>query len=1092
MTGESAMEPIVTDLICRFTPDFTVIFANKAFRARYAMGMAPGSVPHLPVGDRDVLAGLTPLEPSTTCRREYHAEDGASGWLEWIHHASFDSAGRPVRYQSIGKDVTELVRLETILTIQRDLAIALHGPYTVSESFDIVLQALMKIPPIDSGGIYTLDEKNDSIRLVSHRGLSEAFIDEVSEFKSGTSQYRIIMDGSPVYREYADLAGDATPLRRTEGIRAIGVIPVQHEGRVIAALNIASHESNLFPVSVRNAIETIVAQIGNILHEIRYREQIFIQERNLVSLFNSIDDCVFVLDAAGVIVEVNSAVLKTLGYAREELVGRDILLVHPPDRRDEARDVIASMLRKDASTCRIPLCEKDGTLVPVETVVAHGSWNGVPAIFGISRNLSDRMNLQRKLDQTNERYALALQGGNLGAWDWNIPTGDVVFDERWTAMLGYELDEIEPTLASWERLLHPDDRPQVEEALRDHLSGRTPIYQTVQRLRTKSGEWRWILDTGKVVEWDDAGAPLRAAGTHLDITERIESSLSLEFRERLEGVIMTLSTDFINLDSEEIDAGIDRSMRAIGTLLNADRAYVFLFSDDGSRMSNTHEWCAPGVVSQRDSLQDLVAGDFPWSIGRLRGWETVAVRDVHELPPEAAAERESFERQGIMSLVLVPIIHGDELMGFAGFDSVAEHRIWEREAISLIRTVGELIAVVLKRKRYEREIRESRAEAERANHAKSEFLANMSHEIRTPMNAVIGISKLLMEKNAGNLTAKQLEGLRLVYESGVRLLAIIDDLLDLSKVEAGKAVVRPVVFSLQGLVDEIVALTRTLVADKPVRVVNAIDGAADDIIADSDKVRQILVNLVGNAAKYTDSGEIRIAGAVRDGILECSVSDTGIGIEEGFLPHAFEPFTQADISPSKRYAGTGLGLALCKRYSDLMGGDISIASRPGAGTTVSFRIPVSRPGDHIVSSDGAATPVRGGAPVRDRPHILIIDDDASARATLRLMLEDAYEIEVASNGSEGVGRFFARRPDAVLLDIMMPEMNGFEVFDRIRSGTKGGPTVPILAVTARAMAHEIARILAHGFTECITKPVDNTLLHATLSRVLAKAPESAT
>lgn len=692
---------------------------------------------------------------------------------------------------------------------------------------------------------------------------------------------------------------------------------------------------------------------------------------------------------------------------------------------------------------------------------------------------------RKLLEQSRERLEMAILGGNLGTWDWNIPDGRVVFNARWGEMLGYSPDELEQNVATWEKLLNPEDRDAVVDALKEHLDGKTPLYQTMHRVRTKDGSWRWVLDTGKVVERAPDGRPLRAAGTHLDMTERTEAGLKLEFREQFEKIIMTLSTDFINLESDEIDRGITRALKAIGEFLKADRSYVFLFSDNGEIMSNTHEWCAEGISPQIGMLQNLPSDSLPWWVDRMRGWETILIRDIEELPPEAAAEKEILKAQDIKSLVAVPILHGDELIGFAGFDAVRDYRGWDRDGMNLLRTVGELIANVLKRARYEREIRSAREEAQRASRAKSEFLANMSHEIRTPMNAVIGISKLLQGRHSDNLSGKQREGLSLIHESGMRLMGIIDDILDLSRIETGQVRVNITRFSLRTFVAEMEALAKTLSEGKDLEIDFRLEAGDDTVSADHEKVRQMLTNLVDNAVKYTEKGSVKVTIRSDGKMLRCTVADTGIGIPDDYVPHLFEPFSQADLSTTKRFRGSGLGLAICKRYANLLGGSVSVESVLGAGTTVSFDVPLSAApasGIVILRKEPADAPAE-----QRRPVVLVIDDDESVRKSLRLMLEDDFDLVLAADGRAGIERANADRPDLVLLDIMMPGMNGFDVFTSIR-GNEHTSSIPVIAVTSRAMPYELQMVRSFGFDACITKPLDGEIL-VTLIRNTLHSPE---
>ncbi len=409
--------------------------------------------------------------------------------------------------------------IKNLLILQRDLALSLNESLTTKEAFEKILDTLIQIDPVDSGGIYEFDAGRQSLRLVAYRGFSPETAGRFETYTVDQVQYSIVIQGDVLYRE--NIPGNPLPedFRINDGIKALGVLPVLHKGEVVAALNVASHSADFFSEMVKAAVESVAAQMGSVIQNILYRETVYKNQENLISLFNTIDDMVFILDDTGKILKTNDSVTKKLGYSDDELRMKSVLDVHPPDRREEAAVVVGRMIRGEEKTCHIPLQTKNGRSVPVETNIATGLWSGRPAIFGITRDVSERRDLEGKLRETNERLELALRGGNLGTWDWNIVTGDVIFNERWAGMLGYTLDEIIPHVSTWEKLVHPDDLPEIMKVLDRHLAGLIPIYRTEHRLKTKDGSWKWVLDTGMVSRRSKDGAPLRAAGVHMDITE---------------------------------------------------------------------------------------------------------------------------------------------------------------------------------------------------------------------------------------------------------------------------------------------------------------------------------------------------------------------------------------------------------------------------------------------------------------------------------------------------------------------------------------------------------------------------------------------
>lgn len=359
---------------------------------------------------------------------------------------------------------------------------------------------------------------------------------------------------------------------------------------------------------------------------------------------------------------------------------------------------------------------------------------------------------------------------------------------------------------------------------------------------------------------------------------------------------------------------------------------------------------------------------------------------------------------------------------------------------------------------------------------KNEFISNLSHELRTPMNAILGITNVTLNRNSENLTDRQKEGLEMVLSSGQRLLVLINDLLDLSKIEAGKMVIEYEPVEMKELVAELDRFTRALLGDKELSFTIALAPEIPAIIeTDSHRIIQIITNLLSNAVKYTDSGYISLSIALRENMIEVTCTDTGIGIDRNLLPLIFERFRQADGSTSRKYGGTGLGLALSKELAHLLGGTLYAESTLGEGTRVTFSFPLRIPeeaGDnlslhHIVEKDST----RHSKDTEYR--LLIVDDEESGRDTLTMILEPHYSLIYARDGEQAVEQCTTQNPDLVLMDIMMPRMSGYQAFTKIREKNS---TIPIIAVTAKAMKGEKETILAYGFNGYIAKPVDESLL----------------
>jgi signal transduction histidine kinase/ActR/RegA family two-component response regulator len=445
---------------------------------------------------------------------------------------------------------------------------------------------------------------------------------------------------------------------------------------------------------------------------------------------------------------------------------------------------------------------------------------------------------------------------------------------------------------------------------------------------------------------------------------------------------------------------------------------------------------------------------------------------------------------GFRALLLAPLMRGDEIIGML----VVRRRTpgsFPQNIVDLMKTFAAQSVLAIQNARLFHKVDEKSHELEIASRHKSEFLANVSHELRTPLNAIIGLTELLCDNAARFGTEKAHEPLRRVLRAGRHLLNLINDVLDLSKIEAGRMDLTLESVAIGPVIEEVLGTARQLAEQNN----NALEldwpDGIGSVHADNMRLRQILLNLLSNACKFTKGGvvQLRIARAEESGRhwVDFAIADSGIGMTEEQLGRLFQEFSQADASTTRQYGGSGLGLVISRRLCRLMGGDITATSTPGEGSTFTVRLPTEdAPPLSVTETTPAVTSLAASQSCRGT--VLVIDDDPTARDLMTTYLTDkGFAVETAASGVDGLRRARELRPAAIILDILMPDIDGWTVL----AALKGEPELADIPVVIVTIVDEQRRSIALGAAGYLTKPIDRERLVAILSRLRpAGAPGS--
>jgi PAS domain S-box-containing protein len=769
---------------------------------------------------------------------------------------------------------------------------------------------------------------------------------------------------------------------------------VGRERQPIGTLCVIDQEPNKLSEPQREALEALARQVERLIHarDEKQRLQVTLgdlsdqilqrdrSEARLAAVLTASPAGIFITDPVGACGYTNPAWQQMAGISDEQAADFGwVGAVHPDDRATVAEEWRVACAQRQPFTSRHRFLHADGKVVHARVRAVelreHEQHTGY---LGTCEDITAQLVAETALRESEERWKFAIDGAGDGLWDWNAATNSVFYSDTWKSQLGYAPHEIGDTLSEWDSRVHPDDREATLAELQRHFLGETPQYSSAHRLLCKDGSWKWILDRGLVVERQADGSPMRAVGTHTDLTSR-----------------------------RQAEAALRQSQASLLEAQKLSRIGDWHFDLGGQSIV----W-SPQVFENFDRDPSLGAPDYPTFLAAIH--------------PE--------DREGFTTVIQRALTHGEPYE--------IEHRIvlpsgdirWllgrgrrldnsEGKPIALAGTTQDVTNGVQAREA----LSAARDAAEQATRAKADFLATMSHEIRTPLNGVIGMTELLL---GTELSTEQHDYAEAAHASGVSLLALINDILDFSKVEAGKIDLEAVEFAPRQIAEDTLAMLAERAQTKGIELY--IETAADlpiELRGDPNRLRQIVLNLVGNAVKFTDRGEVSVllGGAGLDPAtwnLTIAVRDTGVGIAPEHQGRLFTAFTQAHSATARQYGGTGLGLAISLRLAGLMGGAIQLESAPGTGST--FTLAVGLP---VVTGPDQTRPLQGIA-------VLVADDHAGARAALAAVLTGAgAHVTTVADVESVESTLRARHFHAFVIDGGMNGMAGCAFLKQLQTRT---------------------------------------------------------
>lgn len=778
--------------------------------------------------------------------------------------------------------------------------------------------------------------------------------------------------------------------------------------------------------------------------------------------------------------------------------------VHPDDRLKVAEsEVLAEETGLHDVEHRIIL--PDGTIRYVHELAKSekNSDGDLILLTGTVQDITDRMNTELKLHETEERFTFAVEGAGDGVWDWDMQTNAMQFSKVYMEMLGYKENELPHHLDTWSNSVHPDDLAMAQQRMKDYLNFKIEAYAIELRLRCKDDSYKWILCRGTVVEHDKDNNPIRMIGIHSDITQRYELQDKLVKQKKLLDEVHHYTTDFVLKGNfrETIDGMLE-------TLLSFTRSdYGFtgevFYDDDAKPYLKTHTITNIAWDDETQALYDKFEEDgFEFrNLNTLFGYVMtsgeIVVSNNPETDPRSAGLPQGHPE--MHSFLGVPIFYGKELVGMYGIANRPGG--YDEELLEFLRPFDASYGAMIHSKRIiereeanRRELVEAKEEAEDANRAKSQFLSSMSHELRTPMNAIMGFSQLLKMETEQALSESQIENVDEISKASAHLLDLINEVLDLSKIEAGRIDLSLETVVISEVIVEALQLITPLAQNRGIKIIlkdNDAELSLDQLLeqqhsvrADRTRLKQVLLNLLSNAVKYNiENGEITIAyNRLDNNLTRLSVSDTGLGLSEKNRNKLFTAFERLGAEQSDT-EGSGIGLVITKNIVELMGGSIGVDSQRGKGSTFWFELPSddSYQEQNNLTDNSDIKKIQSEQSSEQMHTVLYIEDNP---ANLRLVTQlfgrrPNVHLWSAHEPMLGLELAMEHKPDLILLDINLPGMDGYGVLKQLRQWDET-QHIPVIAISANAMQKDIQRGMDAGFNNYITKPID---VHALLEAV---------
>ena len=928
--------------------------------------------------------------------------------------------------------------VERMIQCELDLALKLGASASFKETLKICLQSALEISGMDCGGIYLVNEADNSLRLAYSEGLSASFVSKTAHYCCNSNQMRIVSLGTPVYSRYTEIDLVTGEPHLKESLKAIAVVPVMSKNVVVACLNVASHSLDQVPEFSRKALETVASQISVAIVQAKHEEKISAANRNLEALFNTIDDMLFIVGADEMVKHTNSAVLSRLGYSQEEAYRMHVLDFHPPAQREEARRNIEGMLAGTENVCLVPLMTKTGDLLPVETIVSHGTWDGLPVIFGISRDITDRIKHESAIKESERRFRDLTEFLPLPAIETDMHGVITYCNRQGLKFFGYDAGEM--LNLSISRLVNPTDIHRLEAVLQSiTLEGKRESVE-ITGLRKDGTEFQMLLYAAPVFT---GGVITGGRGVVVDLTEMKKNeavlaayTLQLRLREELRSIIDNIPGTVYRLSG-------DGSIKFISSSILSDSKGFF------SGMSRTLDEVMASIhpddreIVEQSNRELMNKKNFQVIVYRILS-ENNTIKWVED------RKTSTFSEEGQFSFI-------DGIL----FDIT--------ERVNTLNSQNELESQMRKTQRLE---------------TIGTLAGGIAHDFNNILTPIMGYAEMGLFTLSGD--EPQHEYFSEIVKAADRAQNLVSQILTFSRAQESI----PSVVSVQSILKEALKLLRPSI---PATISISLDIQQDcrNILADPSKIHQVIVNLCTNAFQAMEGNggdlSIKLTEIIPEGTLgkelakngqerfvNLTVSDTGCGMDDATMERIFEPFfTTKPVSK-----GTGLGLSVVHGIIKSFGGEITVVSRKGKGSSFSIFLPLIEEQQNICEHNEI--------PIQGYCRLLFIDDEETTLKMMSTMLTKlGFSVKVFSSPRLAL-EVFRQEPaafDLVITDLTMPEMNGIELVSALHEIRED---LPVILMTGYGKEIENNSSLGrYGISKLLKKPVKMAQLTRDINEIIS-------